>query len=394
MRSRLRLAGALVSTVLGLAACGGSHTASLPAADRSLRPQLNGGSGSLAQPTLYVAGQGGVFAYDLSASGDTPPVSKSNGYYYNALSAGAAIAGIATNSTADVVIVQNLRSTTGPGCQIVLIPARTPANVNSSFQWAPCHVPDHDGDGSNSVGRAVGVTFTGPATTFASNGFPDDIDVLMQYLPQPYLTSLEQCDGSPPPASPWYQIDRYQVQNDGSVTAEPCITLSQGTTSGVTYQAIAGSTNGALFADYTPTSGNTIIERYDALGSLSNFAQLPGTGALAVAANPTTNVGYRIVASTVGGATTIYSFVMAAGSSMTFNHALGTFTNPVAALAVDNNGKIYVGINQPNGVTKVKVYSASKTEATNPDYILNNPVRRPNPAASPVAVITGMAIAQ
>jgi hypothetical protein len=53
-----------------------------------------------------------------------------------------------------------------------------------------------------------------------------------------------------------------------------------------------------------------------------------------------------------------------------------------------------VGVNQAAGVTKIKVYGPSKTQATDPDYILLNPVRRPNPAASPAAIITGIAIAQ
>ena len=382
----MRFRPALAALGLLLAGCGGSHVSTLPPADRALQPQLNGGTGSLARPTLYVAGQGSVFAYDLTASGDAAPISKSGGYYYSALVQSSSIAGIATNSAGDLVVVQNNGTNNGYTCQIVLIQARTSADVNQPIAHYPC-VP-YDFNGVGTYGHAVGVTFTG-GPTGPGNAFTDDIDVLMHYeLPQ--NSSDEGCNGI---SQSQYEVDRYRVI-PGSISPMPCIVLSHAATAGSDYHAIAGSTNGAFFVDYSSVGASDTIERYASIpGPPTNTAPIPGAGALAVSANPVTNVGHRVVASTVGNATTIYSFTMS-GISMTFNHALGTFTNPVAALAVDNDGKIYVGIDQPNGVTKVKVYGPSKTEATNPDSILNNPVRRPNPAATPEAGITGMAIAQ
>src|ERR1700738_3805867 len=75
------LAVAIVAlSALALAGCGGgSHSSALPSGGTSLSPQLNGGPGNSALPTLYVSGQGGVFAYDLNASGDTAPVQKDSG---------------------------------------------------------------------------------------------------------------------------------------------------------------------------------------------------------------------------------------------------------------------------------------------------------------------------
>ncbi len=115
---------------------------------------------------------------------------------------------------------------------------------------------------------------------------------------------------------------------------------------------------------------------------------------MAVAVNIATNTGYRVMASVTGGVTTIYKFTVDGGTGLTFTSALGTFTIPVGALAVGNDGTIYVGVNQPNGVTKLKVYGPTKTEATAPDYVLDQPIRRPNPSVSPAAFITGIAIAQ
>jgi hypothetical protein len=122
---------------------------------------------------------------------------------------------------------------------------------------------------------------------------------------------------------------------------------------------------------------------------------IPGLGPIAVSENYSTGHGFRVVASTVGTSTTIYEFTVdKSDPNLTFTQALGTFGHTVAALAVDNSGNVYVGINQPNGVTLVKVYTVGQTQATSPTYILENAVRRPNPANSPQAVITGLAITQ
>jgi hypothetical protein len=355
-----------------VAGCGGSHTSSsITPAGGTLKPQLNGGTGSLAQPTLYVSGRGAVFAYDLTASGDTAPVSKTTGYYYQAGGVNASIAGIATNAPGDLVVLQNYGATTSTSCQLVYIPARTGTSP-ASASFLNCN-----NDNGDIQGTGVGVTFTGQQ----SDGNADDIDVLMSYNA---LNTVNGCDGS---TSPQYEVDRYTVAAGPSLSTNTCETLTG------QRDYIAGSTNGAYFVDQT--SGG-FIERYDVNGTLTNSdapGSLPAPGPLSVAANLTTSQGYRVVASNSGGVTTIYSFKNN-GAAFTFTHALGTFTNTVAALAVDNNGTIYVGVNQGSGVTKVKVYGPSKTQATDPDYILNNPVRRPNPSASPAAVITGIAIAQ
>lgn len=435
----------LAALCIVVAGCGGSHLSSLPNGDRALQPQLNGGGGNLALPTLYVSGQGAVYAYDLSAtpSPDATPVSKTTGYYYQVGGAeglNASIAGIATNSTGDLVIAQNFFSPQGDGnsCQLVYIPARTGTKAANATSTTCSNAV-----GGHTTGVAVGVTFTGdrtvrqiaftsarvdalpvsniqistptpspsPSPTPTGAPFANDVDVLMHYISSGN-PNVRACDGS---TIDQYEVDRYQAisngQGGGTIAARTCLTLDQGTTS--QYNAIAGSTNGAFFVDYTggptitaaarrpasilvgPPSTSDTIERFNANGGApSNVGTVPGAGPLAVAAELTTNIGYRVVASTTSGVTTIYSFHVSNSSGLTFDHALGTFTNPVGALAVDNRGTIFVGVNQPNGVTKIKVYAKTKTEATNPDYVLNNPVRRPNPSAAPAAVITGIAIAQ
>jgi hypothetical protein len=383
-------AALFVAAALLFAGCGrgGSGTAMLPSSGSVLHPQLNGGNPNITAPTLYVSGQGAVFAYDLGASGDTPPVTKTTGYYYQAGGINASIAGIATNTAGDLVIAQNFSNPQGGGnsCALIYIPARTgpSASNTTSTNCGP-------GGTSRTSGTAVGITFTGPPTGSAASGsaFADDMDVLMHYAPSgnPGVTA---CYGS---ATSQYEVDRYTATS-GVITPQSCVVLDQG--AGSTYAAISGSTNGAFFVDYVNGGGGT-IERYDGVNTNSvptNTGTTPGLpGPLAVSANYATSQGYRVVASTTGGITTIYSF-KASGAGFSFSHALGTFNNPIGALAVDNNGSIFVGVNQPNGVTKVKVYGPAKTQATNPDYILNNPVRRPNPSASPAAVITGIAITQ
>ena len=357
-----------------VAGCGGSHTSSITPnpTGGTLKPQLNGGTGSLALPTLYVSGQGSVFAYDLTASGNTAPVNKTNGYYYQAGGLNASIAGIATNAPGDLVVLQNYGSGTSQSCQLVYIPARTNTSPNGA-QNTNCN-----NDNGQIQGIGVGVTFTGQQ----SLGNPDDIDVLMHYSSS---NTVLGCDGS---TTDQYEVDRYTVAAGPSLTPNTCNTLPG------QRDFISGSTNGAYFVDQT--SGG-FMERYATGGGSPTNSDAPGSipapGPLAVSANLTTGVGYRVVASNTGGITTIYTFKNS-GAGFTFTHALGTFTNPVAALAVDNNGTLYVGVNQANGVTKVKVYGPTKTQATDPDRILNNPVRRPNPATPPAAQITGIAIAQ
>ena len=380
---------ALLVTSVFIAGCGGggSLTSGVPSGSRGLTPQLNGGNPNTTLPTLYVSGQGAVYAYDLGASGDTAPVSNASGYDYqagNELSA--SIAGIATNTNGDLVVVQNFTSpqADGTSCQLAYVPART-GPAASNVRSVPCR----NSTGTNTTGAAVGVTFTGPPSGMNPGGVADDIDVLMHYVPSgaPAITG---CNGT---TAAQYEVDRYQAPASGTITPKSCITLDRGTTA--SYNAIGGSTNGAFFVDYSAGGGSNTIERVSAAGGVPTATgTVPGTaGPLAVSANYATGTGYRVVASTVGTVTTIYSFKVA-GSGLTFTHALGSFDNPVGALAVDNNGSIYVGVNQPNGVTKVKVYGPTKTEATSPDYILNNPVRRGNPSASPTARITGMAITQ
>ena len=366
---------------------GGPGLSALPSGDHALQPQLNGGGPGFTQPTLYVSGQGAVYAYDLTStpSPNASPVSRTTGYYYQSGSVSTSIAGIATNSAGDLVVAQNVGAASGDSsCQLVFIPARTPTSA-AQANTAPCS----PGDQPANSGSAVGVTFTGPPTGAAAGlgATSDDIDVLMHYV----KSSVPPRDGCTLLNQTQYEVDRYQVSG-GSIVPRSCAVL--GHANSAIYAAIAGSTNGAFFVDSNAGSSGT-LERYNSLsGGPSNVGSLPGTaGPMAVAVNYATNVGYRVIASTTGGSTTIYSF-KTSGSGFTFNHALGTFSNQVGALAVDNNGTIFVGVNQPNGVTKVKVYGPAKTEATNPDYILNNPVRRPNPAASPVARITGMAISQ
>ena len=386
----LTMAALVVST-----GCAGSHIASVPSGERALTPQLN--STGPGPSTLYVSGEGAVYAYDLGASGDAAPISKTGGYYYQSggsNGAKAAIAGIATNAHGDLVVVQNFRTPQGDGnsCEIIFIPARTsqsaansasgPCNANSNLHSTGIFAPT-----STTTGAAIGVTFTGPGTgaTPAPTAFGDDIDVLMHFIPSGN-TNAPSCNDD---TADHYEVDRYRVSS-GTITPTDCIPLDQGDTA--VYHAVAGSVNGAIFTDYS-LQGSDTIERYDGVNNPpTHTGSIPGAGPLAVSANPITNTGYRVVASKVGGSTTIYSFKVGSGGTMSFTHALGTFSNSVGALAVDNSGNIYVGVNQPNGVTKVKVYGPAKTEATDPDYILNNPVRRPNPAASPAAKITGIAI--
>ena len=422
----------MVAALCAIAAgCGGSHSSSpsLTPAGGTRQPQLNGGAGVVEVSTLYVSGQGAVYAYGLAASGNAAPISKTTGYYYQAGGPGgvtASIAGIATNSNGDLVVVQNFANVQGNGnsCQLVYIPQRSSENaVNASTGTCA------NGTGGNTTGTAVGVTFTGasPNATFPplptpspgptgspvqlaivrepmahtpvaniqvsptpapAGGFTDEIDVLMHYQSNgnPAVTG---CDGS---TSTQYEVDRYRANSgDQSISTLSCNRLQQGLTA--QYRAIGGSTNGAYFVDLDPPSASGMVERYDINGLLTNSGSFPGTaGPMAVAA--ANGIGYRVLASTAAGVTTIYKFKPAGGASMTFVSALGTFTNPVGAVAVDNSGTVYVGVNQPNGVTKIKVYGPTKTQATDPDYILNNPVRRPNPAASPTARITGIAIAQ
>ena len=410
-RSAAIVAGAVLGLLL--AGCGGAHLSAIPAGSQpgTLRPQLNGGTGSLAYPTLYVAGQGAVFAYDLGAAGDTPPVTRTTGYYYQAGGPNgitASIGGIATNASGDLVIAQNFGNPQGDGnsCQLLFIPARSGTSAADAV-GSPCS----NGDG-NTTGVALGITFTqayaltcagpkrsvvlsscstaarGPSTPVADKPgwFADEIDVLMRYQ-HSGNPSLVNCYGG---TRGTYEVDRYWPDVPGTYVPVDCVPLGP-----EPYVAIAGSTNDAFFVDFTCGCEEAVIDRYDVTDFPTNEGAAPGSaGPLAVAANLTANVGYRVVATTVAGITTIYSFKTAPLGGLSLTHALGTFTNPVGALAVDNNGTIYVGVNQPNGVTKIKVYGPSKTQATNPDYILNNPVRRPNPAASPGAVITGIAIAQ
>src|ERR1035437_4159904 len=398
---------------LFLAGCGGSHMSATPPAIQpgTLKPQLNGVAGSLGQPTLYVSGQGAVFAYDLGARGDTPPVTRSTGYYYQACGPNgvtASIGGIATNQFGDLVIAQNFANPQGDGnsCQLVYVPARTGLGAADTFA-SPCGNYGFNG----TTGVAIGVTFAldsglgcknaaggPPLTTGASAGaappspiankprfLPGEIDVLMHYLPSGN-PSITACDGT---TTAQFEVDRYVTPFPGLYVPVDCAFLFAGT-----YAAIGGSTNAAFFVDSTD-SGQAYVDRYDGTDSPTNSGSLPGLpGPLAVSANGATGVGYGVVAMVASGITTVYTFTVGPNHTLSFNHALGTFTNPVGALAVDNDGNVFVGVNQPSGVTKIKVYGPSKTQETDPDYILNNPVRRPNPAASPAARITGIAIAQ
>jgi hypothetical protein len=424
----------VAAACLAVAGCGGAHGgSSLAPSGGTLRPQLNGGAG-IALATLYVSGQGAVYAYDLGASGDTVPVTRTTGYYYQAGGPGgvtASIAGVATNSSGDLIIAQNFTNPQGDGnsCDLVYITART-GTAAADATTATCG--NHTG--TNTPGTAVAITYTGIFQQFSSGGglsvprvIPDvslspvpspqpsgggsdEIDVLMHYQPTGNL-ALTACDAS---NTDQYEVDRYQASNSiapttfavgrsqpgyatttstaGTITPVSCDSLANGKTQ--TYRYIGGSTNGAFFVDFD-NGGPGTIERYDSSGSKTNSAGIPGqAGPVTVSVNLGTGIGYRAVAGTTGGITTIYRFKAGPGSGLTFVNALGTFTNPVGALAVDNNGTLYVGVNQPNGVTKIKVYGPTKTQSTSPDYVLNNPVRRPNPAASPTARITGIAIAQ
>lgn len=395
-----------------LAGCGGSHGSSaVPATDTGvLKPQLNGGNGHLgALSTLYVAGQGAVYAYDLTSLTSPPPspgamvspapISKSSGYYYQAggpNGVNASIAGIATSSYGNLVVVQNFLNPQGDGnsCELVYIPARTSTDApNATARTCNNTV------GGNTTGTALAVTYTGPSTGASPipspSPFPDDVDVLMHYQPSGN-PNVKGCDGT---TNEQYEVDRYQAgySTPGPVTPRGCIRLPSPTpmpsaspSPGVfARNYIAGSTNGAFFVDSTATG---LIERY-AGATQTATGTVFGPGPMAVSVNSATNTGYRVVASNTLGVTTVYSYKVV-GATITFTHAIGTFPNPVGALAVDNNGKVYVGVNQPGGVTKIKVYGPSKTQATSPDYILLNPVRRPNPSASPAAIITGIAIAQ
>ena len=408
---------------LVLAGCGaGLHSSALPSGAGTLRPQLNGGPGNLAQPTLYVAGQGAVYAYDLGASGDALPVTHTTGYYYQAggpNGVNASIAGIATNLAGDLVIAQNFSNPQGDGnsCQLVYVPARTgPAAADTT--GSPCG----NSSGGHTTGLAVGVTFTqgtGGCKTITTVGAPvannrcvfafggpkddgprpssDEIDVLMRFVASgnPSVTACASrvtMNAIAPNAIAFtrgsYEVDRYQRSSPSAYVPVDCVALPNSP-----YAAIGGSAGDAFFVDFG--QDQTFVDRYDGTDTKTNEGSLPGVaGPIAVAANPTTGVGYRVVATVASGITTVYTFKVSSGNTLTFTHALGTFTNPVGALAVDNNGTVYVGVNQSNGATKIKVYGPSKTQATDPDYILNNPVRRPNPAASPAAVITGIAIAQ
>ena len=384
-------AALLVVAVALFAGCGGGGGGSksaLPGASSgtALTPELNGG-GPGTIPTLYVSGQGSVFAYDLGASGDTPPVSTAGGFYYQ--SAGnnhGSIAGIATNSIGGLVVVENYGlAGTGNSCVLAYIPPRTSGNAGTATS-GNCY----NGKSGSTVtpGTAVGVTFTGPPTGAVpgAGASYDDIDVLMHFN-NAGLAGAQSCANA---GASIYEVDRYHATS-GSITPTSCVQLDQPTSA---YAAISGGVNGTFFADYN-SGGTGTIERYNSTGgSASNSATVPGlAGPMAVAVDYATNTGYRVVASNTGGVWTVYYYKVS-GGTFTFTHSIGTFNNTIAALAVDKSGKVYVGVNQPNGVTKVKVYGPAKTEATAPDYILNNPVRRPNPAAPPAAAITGIAIAE
>ena len=400
MRRSYRTALYLVFGVL-FAGCGahggagtGPSTSMLPSTGKALTPTFNGGnSSSTALATLYVSGQGGVYAYDISGptpSGTVtlPAIDRDGGYYYSAGKLNASIAGIATNSHGDLIVAQNYNTTafTGVGtCQLAYIPARTDSASPSSAQVNNCPV----------TGTAVSVGFTGTGTDTSGN--TDMVDVLMKTS-----TAVASC-GHSPTYSTGFEVDRYQATTSGSISLTACEVPDHGHTSGYTYNAIAGANNGQYFVDYNQTSfPNGVIERYltftgtTSTGSPTNTGGLPGTaGPMAVSENYSTGVGYRVVASTVGTSTTIYEFTVdKSDPNLTFTQALGTFGNHVGALAVDNSGNVYVGVNQPNGVTLVKVYPWGETQATSPTYILENAVRRPNPANPPAAVITGLAINQ
>src|ERR1035437_10265054 len=159
-----------------LAGCGGSHGSSaVPATDTGvLKPQLNGGNGHLgALSTLYVAGQGAVYAYDLTSLTSPPPspgamvspapISKSSGYYYQAggpNGVNASIAGIATSSYGNLVVVQNFLNPQGDGnsCELVYIPARTSTDApNATARTCNNTV------GGNTTGTALAVTYTRPS---------------------------------------------------------------------------------------------------------------------------------------------------------------------------------------------------------------------------------------
>ncbi|HEV2737714.1 MAG TPA: hypothetical protein VGU66_03950 [Candidatus Elarobacter sp.] len=216
-----------------------------------------------------------------------------------------------------------------------------------------------------------------PTATPDPNGRPGDLAVLMSYG----SSVGPRSDACGVPGG--YAVDRYGIGSE-RIVPTGCIEVPGPRT------AISGGTNGAFGLDYT-TGGLTRVDHYGPGGPVDATVTAPGSaGPLAAATQVSNSSQYYAVATVSSGHTTIYRYQFN-GIGFQPLHELGKFDDMVAAIAIDDDGIVYVGLNGRDGRSRVSVYGRQEDDAARPGHVVTDPIRAP---ARGSTAIVGLAVAK
>ncbi len=343
---------------LALAGCGAGSALSVPPPPGADSAGRSAAATSGTVPTLYVAGPDRIVAFAPTASGYAAPQRSITGsaLYAAPTAPGAdpyirhAVAGIGTGLGGMLdAIVNEQDGTNAFSCTILVY---GPA---ASGDASPQQTPACSGSRPHAVvGRPSGAIDYLDTT---STGYPSGGD----------------------------QVAR--VQANGNALVRGTLTGSALTHFGLAEDAAANA--------YVSGSNPNRVDEYATSGAgltsapVQSFALRANPGAVAVAPDGTVYVAIAVPNSDNPNVFTGFVEAFVPGGTSAARE-IGPFPNQVAALAVDSAGELFVGINAPDNVTKVKVYAANANGSATPLRVLQNPLPA-NAAAG--ATIVGLALA-
>jgi hypothetical protein len=340
---------------LALAGCGGGRVLSLPPAGTGTgqaAPQARQAAATVAGgPTLYVAGQDRVAAFALGASGYATAQRTISGFYR----ASARVEFYELNRLAAI-------GTTADGTLYTIIDTR------SGHDFFDCAIEVF---GPTADGKA-------PARTPYCDGSIPAAIVGRPSGAIDFLSASYETDD---------QVARIQANGARLVRAVlPGFITHFGMAEDAAANAYVTAINPNRVDEYTTTG---VVLTSAPARSIAMRAQ---PGAIALSPDGTIYVAITIPSAVYGVSTNFVDAFAAGGTSVA--REIGPFPNQIGALAVDSAGELFVGINAPDSVTKVKVFAPNATGSATPLRVLQNPLPPTGPAGVYGAAIVGLAIAE
>lgn len=340
---------------LALAGCGGGRVLSLPPAGPGTgqaAPQARQAAATAAGgPTLYVAGPDRVAAFALGASGYATPQRTITGFYE-------APPGVEH-------YVSNRLAAIGTGADGTLY---TIVDTRSGHDVFDCRIevfgPTADG-------------YTPARTPYCDGSVPVAIvgrpSGAIDFLSGQYETND--------------QVARVQANGARMVRATlPGMITHFGMAEDAAANAYVTAINPYRVDEYT-TTGFALTP-----APVRSFAMRAWPGAIALAPDGTMYVAISIPNAAYVAFTNFVEAIPPGGTSVA--REIGPFPNRIGALAVDGAGELFVGINGPDSVTKVKVFAPNATGSATPLRVLQNPLPPTGPGGTDGAAIVGLAVAE